>query len=191
MTPAHVSHGLPSEYDARMRLLAAAALVVGFAPAVFAPPCARAQDARPMLVVVQSGIEGDGGSALRAQLARQFEFEVVSVRSARLADTPAPALLTLALDERAVLHASYWNPQGSFDQLSAPAPKDPAALQTAALTLAAALIQRNLQALKQPPEGQVPCDLPEAAELRRSALYSALLRSNPSRLGIALRVEDF
>jgi hypothetical protein len=154
---------------------------------------AQAQAERPMLVVVQAGISGDGGQGLRAQLARQFGLDVVSLRSARLSVTAHPAMLAIALDERGKLNATYWDGAVGFDQLSAPSPEQPDALNTAALTLACALVQRNIEALRNGPRKQPDAQAAhDADELERMAFYAALMqRGRGSRLGIELRVEDF
>jgi hypothetical protein len=181
------------------RRLAPLAFVAQLVWAALAAPGASAQGQaqapleRPVLVVVQSGISGDGGQGLRAQLAQQFQLDVISVRSARLSDTAHPAMLAIALDERGKLNATYWDGAGGFDQLSAPSPAQPDALDTAALTLACALVQRNIDALRAGLRKQ-PANQAAYGEddFERAAFYAALMqRQRGGRLGIELRVEDF
>ena len=162
---------------------------------VAAPPGGTA--ARPMIVVLQSGLGANGGDALRAELARRFELDVTTVRNANLASAPPRAMLTLAIDERGELNAIYWDDAGGFEVFSAPAPKDAAALNTAALTLATALVQRHLDTLRTGSNAvarELSRDLsPTDIELmQRAALYSMLVRRGSiGRLAVQLRAEDF
>jgi hypothetical protein len=147
-----------------------------------------------VVVVLQSGLGAASGDALRAELARRFELDVTTVRDGNLADTPPRAMLTLAIDERGELNAIYWDDAGGFEVFSAPAPKDQAALSTAAMTLATALVQRHLDTLRSDTRGLANRELtPKDLELmQRAALYSMLVRRGSiGRLAVQLRAEDF
>lgn len=160
-------------------------------PAVATPPGGVG---RPLVVVLQSGLGTAGGDALRAELARRFELDVTTVRDGNLANTPPRAMLTLAVDERGELNAIYWDNSGGFEVFSAPAPKDPAALATAAMTLATALVQRHLDTLRGGGNALAGRELsPKDLELmQRAALYSMLVRRGSiGRLAVQLRAEDF
>jgi hypothetical protein len=160
-------------------------------PLVANPP---AGSGRPVVVVLQSGLGTASGDALRAELARRFELDVTTVRDGNLANAPPRAMLTLAIDERGELNAIYWDDAGGFEVFSAPAPKDQAALSTAALTLATALVQRHLDTLRSDTRGMANRELtPKDLELmQRAALYSMLVRRGSiGRLAVQLRAEDF
>ena len=160
-------------------------------PMVAAPPGGAVT--RPMIVVLQSGLGANGGDALRAELERRFELDVTTVRNANLASAPPRAMLTLAIDERGELNAIYWDDAGGFEVFSAPAPKDAAALNTAALTLATALVQRHLDTLRTGSNAVARELSPKDIELmQRAALYSMLVRRGSiGRLAVQLRAEDF
>jgi hypothetical protein len=155
---------------------------------------ARAQaTARPLIVIVQSGLGDDGGETLRAALSQSFGVDVVAV-SQSSAVLPRPrAMLTLAVDERGMLNAIYWDESSAFDVLSAPAPKPGAARQTAALTLASALVQRHLDTLRDEPYAARDLDAndDELIRLQAWSALSQLRRHTVGRLAVALRVEDF
>ena len=159
-------------------------------PMVAAPP---ASTGRPLIVVLQSGLGTSGGDALRAELARRFELDVTTVRNTNLVNVPPRAMLTLAVDERGELNAIYWDNAGGFDVFSAPAPKDVTALNTVALTLASALIQRHLDTLRNDGTALARELTPKDIELmQRAALYSMLVRRGSiGRLAVQLRAEDF
>jgi hypothetical protein len=159
---------------------------------VAAPPGATIPAVRPLVVVIQSGLGTAGGDELRNALAQRFALEVATVRNADLKNQPPQAMLTLAIDEQGELNAIYWDDTGSFDVFSAPAPKDAAALNTAALTLATALVQRHVDTLRG--GGQTARKLsPQDVDLmQRAALYSMLVRrGSVGRLAVQLRPEDF
>lgn len=166
------------------------------APMVAPPPggtSAVTPAVRPLVVVIQSGLGSAGGDELRAELAQRFALEVATVRNADLSHSPPQAMLTLAIDEHGELMAIYWDDSGSFDVFSAPAPKDTAALNTAALTLATALVQRHLDSLRGGGVAAARKLSPEdVALMQRAALYSMLVRrGSVGRLAVQLRPEDF
>ena len=150
---------------------------------------------RPLVVVLQSGLGASSGDALRAELARRFDLDVTTVRNANLANVPPRAMLTIAVDERGELNAIYWDNAGGFEVFSAPAPKDVNALNTAALTLATALVQRHLDTLRSEGNALARANelTPKDIELmQRAALYSMLVRRGSiGRLAVQLRAEDF
>jgi hypothetical protein len=161
-------------------------------PLVASPPAGASN--RPLVVVLQSGLGASGGDALRAELTRRFELDVTTVRDGNLSSTPPRAMLTLAVDERGELNAIYWDDAGGFEVFSAPAPKDAAALNTAAMTLATALVQRHIETLRQGGNALASRELsPKDLELmQRAALYSMLVRRGSiGRLAVQLRAEDF
>jgi hypothetical protein len=146
------------------------------------------------LVVIQSGLGGTNGDAVRAELAERFKLEVLALRSPDLGDARPSALLTLAIDERGMLNAIYWDESGIIDVFSAPAPKDPAALQAAAATLATAIVQRHIAALRTPGKTEriEPDELTGYGPTHARAFYAAIARfGSVGRLGIDLKIEDF
>lgn len=150
--------------------------------------------ARPVLVVIQSGLGGNNGDAVRAELAERFNLEVLALRSPDLSDARPRALLTLAVDERGTLNAIYWDESGMIDVFSAPAPKEEAALQAAAATLATAIVQRHIAALRTPQKKQLvePDELTAYGPTHARAFYAAIARfGSVGRLGIDLKIEDF
>jgi hypothetical protein len=150
----------------------------------------------PVLVVIQSGLGGTNGDALRAQLAQRFKLEVLALRNSEIGQTQPRALLTLAVDDRGTLNAIYWDESGTMDVFSAPAPKDAAALQAAAATLATAIVQRHIAAIRMPrraPQAEVD-ELTGYGygPTHARAFYAAIARfGSVGRLGIDLKIEDF
>jgi hypothetical protein len=149
---------------------------------------------RPVLVVIQSGLGGTNGDALRAELAERFKLEVLALRSSEISETRPRALLTLSVDERSTLNAIYWDESGTMDVFSAPAPKDAAALQAAAATLAIAIVQRHIAAIRAPrglPHAEAD-ELTAYGPTHARAFYAAIARfGSVGRLGIDLKIEDF
>jgi hypothetical protein len=168
---------------------------------VLSPALTSAQGTdRPTVVIVQAGLGPQTAEAVRAELAQRFSLRVVTLREVTTNVAQPDALLTLALDTHGTLSAMYWTRTGALEVLSAPAPEKPDALQVAATTLAAAVLQKHLAYLRATERSDR--DLPDAQrsaddtateeQLDRAAVYAALTRlGQPRHRTLGLKLEDF
>jgi hypothetical protein len=163
---------------------------------------AAAQSAAPaapaIVVVVASGHGLPAVERMDKALGGKLGLRLISQQAlAREAARP-DALLALSVGSGGkdlVVNALYWDSSGRPDSLSAPLPPEAERVETAVLTLAAALLQRHLPELGRsdsPARRGNPSETPEDRESATRALYAAIARAGlVSPRSARLYVEDF
>ncbi len=147
-------------------------------------------------VVVQAG----GGLPTVARLSRELaSLGLHMVAQDELAAGATPdALLSIVVGPDRVVSALYWDHTGVPDALSAPAPAGSTKVETAAVTLAGALLQRHLEALQRDQReaaiygGGGAHDAALERAIATRAVYAAIARFGLVRpRSAALSVDDF